>query len=91
MNTTDDGQPVGEDVPVGFQILLGTEHLGESPVGKILAGADLIAAQVLALKDVQDLHEHMYDGPAPDAWEYCGHCKVTWPCETMRIVERVAL
>ena len=41
--------------------------------------------------EITALHQHMYDGEASDAWEYCEHCKTTWPCETMRIVERVAL
>lgn len=52
---------------------------------------DTIARMALKLDGVTNLHQHMHDGPAPDAWEYCGHCGVTWPCETMRIVERVAL
>ena len=52
---------------------------------------DTIARMALKLDGVTKLHQRMHDGPAPDAWEYCGHCKVTWPCETMRIVERVAL
>lgn len=52
---------------------------------------DTVARMSLKLAEVTKLHKHMHDGPAPDAWEYCEHCKTTWPCETMRIVERVAL
>lgn len=50
-----------------------------------------MTAQERIVAEITALHEHMYDGDAPGAWEYCSHCGGTWPCETMRIVERVAL
>lgn len=75
MNATDDG----------------TEPVGEAPQVTMPQVVDEITRQVRIVTEVTALHEHMYDGLALDAWEYCGHCKTTWPCETMRIVERVAL
>lgn len=60
MNTTDDGQPVGEDVPVGFQ-LMGTAHLG-NPVSSMLAAADLITARTLAVEEIREAARFAHGG-----------------------------
>lgn len=75
MDTTDDG----------------FEPVGEAPELTMPRVTRLVDQQARIIAEVTALHEHMYDGPAVDAWEYCGHCATTWPCETMRIFERVAL
>lgn len=96
MNATDDGQPVGEDVPVGFQ-LMGTAHLG-NPVSSMLAAADLITARTLAIEEVRALH--VPDGPDglglfKDCCRECSHggpgIWVQYPCPTIRILERHGL
>lgn len=55
---------------------------------------DTIARMALKLDEIRRLHRRFeIDGEA-----YCAHCpdyrnedSAPWPCETMRIVERVAL
>ncbi|TXI54469.1 hypothetical protein [Mycolicibacter arupensis] len=96
MNTTDDGQPVGEDVPVGFQ-LMGTAHLG-SPVSSMLAAADLITARTLAIEEVRSLHVPTGPDELGLFKDCCQACSirgaglaVQYPCPTIRILERHGL
>lgn len=95
MNATDDGQPVGEDVPVGFQ-LMGTAHVG-NPVS-MLEAADLITARTLAVEDIRSLHVPTGPDELGLFKDCCQACSirgaglaVQYPCPTVRILERYGL
>lgn len=78
MNATDDG----------------LEPIGEAPEVTMPQVVDAITRQVQVLGEIRALHRRV----VTDAYSaYCWECRdvtgrrVLWPCETMRIVERVAL
>lgn len=52
---------------------------------------DAVARMALKLDEISALHQRMHYEDNYAAWDYCSHCEGVWPCETMRIVERVAL
>lgn len=52
---------------------------------------DAVARMALKLNEISALHQRMHYEDNYAAWDYCAHDNAPWPCETMRIVERVAL
>lgn len=58
----------------------------------IAAVSQQLDRQTAIIDEIRELHQHMYYSDSYfAAWEYCEHCNVVWPCDTMRIVERVPL
>lgn len=51
----------------------------------------LLQQQAQIIAEVTALHQRMHYSDKHTAWDYCEHDNAPWPCETMRIVERVAL
>lgn len=52
---------------------------------------DAVARMALKLNEISALHQRMHYEDKHTAWDYCEHDNAPWPCETMRIIERVAL
>lgn len=64
---------------------IGTDHLAPT----IAAATKQLGRQAAIIDEIRELHQRMYYEDQYAAWDYCEHCNVVWPCETMRIVERV--
>lgn len=92
MNTTDDGAPVGEapelSGPTGM--FVAADRICEK--AKRRAEALTTATKLI---EIAQLHRKILDPQGYDACDHCwdpaGDCPVPWPCETMRIIERVTL